>query len=40
MKNDKKTLHTTMFVYGKERLGRFWFVKIGITSYTRENGGK
>lgn len=39
-KLQKKTLHTTMFVYGKERLGRFMFVKNGITSFTRENGGK
>jgi len=39
MKNYKKTLHTTMFVYGKERLSRFMFVKIRITSYTREMEG-
>jgi len=37
MKITKKTLHKTMFVYGKERLSRFMFVKIRITSYTREN---
>lgn len=29
-----------MFVYGKERLGRFLFVKIRITTDARENGGK
>lgn len=28
-----------MFVYGKERLSRFMFVKIGITSYIREMEG-